>query len=143
MVNRTLACRLRIHQNFTIMKNMAKWFRITLGVFLIGYALNQFFHFLPTGYSGMPDEARKFIDAVVIYLPFLYILEIIIGLALIFNKWTAFILIVLAPLSISFLIFTYANNDISETWPALFVAAFNVILLIENRERYKPLLENK
>lgn len=62
------------------MKNIAPWLRITLGLALIIYALNQFFHFLPTGYGQMPEEAQYFIDAVYMYLPLLYLLEIVIGL---------------------------------------------------------------
>lgn len=121
--------------------NISKWLRIFLGLFLIVYALNQFLHFIPTGYTEMPEEARYFLDAVVIYLPLLYFFEIITGLFLIFNKWTSFILIVLFPLSVSFLIFTFANQDLSETWPALFVAALNIFLLFQSREKYKPLFD--
>lgn len=122
-------------------ENMAKWLRIVLGVFLIGYALNQFFHFLPTGYGKMPEDARNFIDAVVMYLPLLYAFEMLIGLLLILNKWTALILIALFPLSISFLIFMFANNDVSETWSGLVVALLNVILLYYYKDKYKTLLE--
>ena len=120
---------------------LSKWLRIFLGVFLIVYALNQFLHFLPTGYTEMPEDARNFLDAVVMYLPLLYFFEIVTGLFLVFNKWAPFILIVLFPLSVSFLIFTFANSDLSETWPALIVAVLNVILLFNEREKYKPLFE--
>ncbi len=115
--------------------------RILLGIFLIGYALNQFLHVIPSGYGEMPEDARSFIDAVAIYLPFLYGFEILIGILLIINKWTPFILIVLFPLSISFLIFTYTNKDLSETWPALIVAVINVLLLYHYQEKYKPLFD--
>ena len=121
--------------------NISRWLRIFLGLFLIVYALNQFLHFFPTGYSEMPEDAQDFLDAVVMYLPLLYVFEIVTGLLLIFNKWSAFILIVLFPLSVSFLIFTFANQDLSETWPALIVAALNVTLLVSSRGRYKPLFE--
>jgi hypothetical protein len=119
--------------------DLSKWGRIFLGIFLIIYAFNQFLHFLPTSYGQMPEDARNFLDAVVMYLPILYIFEIIIGLFLIFNKWTAFILIVLFPLSVSFLIFMFANGELAITWPALVVATLNVILIVNNRERYKTL----
>jgi putative oxidoreductase len=121
--------------------NISNWSRIALGAFLILYAINQFFHFVPMSYSEMPDEAENFLDSVVTYLPLLYIFEIIIGLFLIFNKWTSFILIVLFPLSVSFLIFTYANSDLGETWPAFFVAALNCFLLFNGREKYKLLFD--
>lgn len=122
-------------------EKIAKWLRIGLGVFLVGYALNQFFHFLPTSYGKMPEDARNFIDAVVMYLPLLYAFEILIGLLLIFNKWTSLILIVLFPLSISFLIFMFANQDISETWSGLIVALLNVILLYNHKDDYRILLK--
>jgi len=118
---------------------MSKSFRIFLGIFMIAYALNQFLHFFPTSYGEMPEDARNFIDGVVVYLPFLYMFEIIIGMFLILNKWAAFIQIVLFPLSVSFLIFTFANQDIRETWPALIVAAINILLILNDREKYKSL----
>lgn len=121
--------------------NISKWLRIFLGLFLIVYALNQFLHFIPSGYTEMPDEARDFLDAVVMYLPLLYFFEIITGLFLLFNKWTSFILIVLFPLSVSFLIFSFANQDLSETWPALIVAGLNITLLFHSREKYRPLFQ--
>jgi len=120
-------------------ENTSKWLRIILGIFLIIYALNQFFHFFPTSYGQMPESAKDFIDAVAIYLPALYVFEIGIGLFLIADRWTAFILIVLFPLSVAFMIFMFANGEISETWPALFVATLNVILLVNDREKYKSL----
>ena len=119
--------------------NAFKWARIILGLFLIIYALNQFLHFLPTSYGQMPEDSKYFIDAVAMYLPYLYIFEIFIGLLLIINKWTPFIDIVLFPLSVSFLIFNMTNNDISKFWPAIVVAFLNIILLINNSKKYKPL----
>jgi uncharacterized membrane protein YphA (DoxX/SURF4 family) len=124
------------------MKNkisIVKWARIYLGLFLIIYGLNQFFHFIPSTYGDMPETAREFIDSAVIYLPYLYVLEIIIGLFLIFNKWSAFIYIVLFPLTVSFLIFTFTNKDFADMWPALMVAFLNVYLLFSAKEKYKPL----
>jgi uncharacterized membrane protein YphA (DoxX/SURF4 family) len=113
--------------------------RILLGVFLVLYGLNQFFHFLPTSYGAMPEDARDFIDGVAIFLPYLYIFEIIVGILLIFNFWTAFILIVLFPLSVSFLIFHFSNSDPGMMWPAIIVAGLNIYLLLTEREKYQPL----
>jgi uncharacterized membrane protein YphA (DoxX/SURF4 family) len=115
--------------------------RISLGLFLILYALNRFFHFLPSSYGAMPEVTEDFLDAVAAYLPALYIFEIIIGLFLIFNKWTAFILIVLAPLSIAFLIFSISNGEFSKAWPAFVVGIINAILLIRRWDTYKPLFK--
>lgn len=119
--------------------NAFKWARIILGLFLITYALNQFLHFLPTSYGQMPEDSMYFIDAIAMYLPYLYIFEIFIGLLLVINKWTPFIIIVLFPLSVSFLIFNMTNNDISKFWPAIVVAFLNIMLVIDNSKKYKPL----
>lgn len=119
--------------------NVIKWSRILLGLFLVVYALNQFLHFFPTSYGEMPEDARDFIDGVAVYLPFLYIFEIIIGLLLIFNKWVPLVLLVLFPLSISFLIFHFSNSDILKMWPALIVAGLNILLILNEKEKYQPL----
>lgn len=122
-------------------QSLKTWLRILLGVFLIAYALNQYFHFLPTSYGKMPDDAMMFIDAVVVYLPILYIFEIILGLLLIFNKWTSFLLIVLFPLSIAFLIFSISNQDLADALPAVIVAILNFVLMLFEREKYEPLFK--
>ena len=116
-----------------------KILRIVLGLFLILYGLNKFFHVVPTGFSEMPENARDFIDGVAVYLPYLYIFEILIGLLLVLNVWTPLILIVLAPLSVSFMIFVIANGDPSEVGPAVIVAVLNLILLLGESDKYKTL----
>lgn len=116
-----------------------KVLRTILGLFLILYSLNKFFHFVPASFGEMPDHTMDFLDAVAAYLPALYIFEIIIGLFLIFNKWTPFILITLFPLTISFLIFSISNGSLVKAWPAIFVGLINVILIIRRKEHYKPL----
>lgn len=122
-----------------IQKNLAHWLRIGLGAFLVVYGLNRFLHFFPTSYGTMPEEAQQFLDSVMFYLPYLYAFEILVGLLLIFNKWTPFILIVLFPLSVSFLMFSIINNDFQELWPAVIVAGLNIVLLVNNKEKYKVL----
>lgn len=119
-----------------------KTLRIALGLFLVLYALNKFFQFLPTSYGAMPAHTQDFLDAVATYLPALYIFEIIIGLFLVFNKWTPMILIVLFPLSITFLIFSFSNGSLVKAWPALVVALLNVALIINRSEQYKPLFKS-
>ncbi len=123
---------------------------IVLGLFLILYAANQFLHVLPTSYGNMPEFTQSYLDAVASFLPALYIFEIIIGLLLVLNKWRPLILIILAPLTINFLIFNFTNlildfpNDslaanLGKIWPAALVAILNVILLYQYQDKYKPL----
>ncbi|MFC0874951.1 DoxX family membrane protein [Saccharicrinis sp. FJH2] len=115
--------------------------RVVLGVFMVAYALNKFFHFIPNSYGDMPQNTQAFLDAVVMYLPYLYMFEILVGALLILNKWTLAILIALFPLSVAFMMFSILNSDLKEMWPAIFVALLNVILLFSNWERLKPLFD--
>ncbi len=112
-----------------------------LGVYLIIYALNQFFHFMPTSYGQMPKFTQDYLDAILPFLPALYIFEILVGIVLIMHKWVPFIALVLAPLSINFLIFNFANggwNIIS----AAFVALMNLVMIYQYRDSYKPLFRS-
>lgn len=118
-----------------------RFLRIFLGVFLIVYALNKFFHFIPSSYGAMGEDAQSFIDAVAGYLPYLYVFEIIVGLFLILNKWKTIIYLVLAPLSIAFLMFSLINGDVKELWPALLVAIINIVLILSRKEKYKELFD--
>ncbi len=111
---------------------------IVLGAYLIIYAANQFLHFMPSGYGKMPEFTKDYLDAVLPFLPALYIFEIILGIAFITNKWVPFLVILLAPLSINFLIFNFANggwNIVS----AAFVAVLNLVLIYQYRDLYRPL----
>lgn len=125
---------------------------IILGLFLIIYAANQFLHVLPTSYGDMPEFTQSYLDATAPFLPALYIFEIIIGLMLLINRWRPFILIVLAPLTINFLIFNMTNlildfstdfitENLARIWPAALVAFLNIILIFQYRDKYKPLFK--
>ena len=125
------------------MKNMnsTRVVSILLGLFLIVYALNQFLHFFPMSYGQMPDFTRNFLDATLPYLPILYIFEIVLGLLFIFNKWEPFLVIVLAPLSIAFLIFNLSNGGMN-ILSAAFVALLNLVLAWQYRKKYYPLFRD-
>jgi len=118
-----------------------KFLRILLGLFLIAYALNKFLHIVPNSYGAMPAVAQDFLDSVAMYLPILYIFEILIGLFLVFNKWKTFIYIVLFPLSIAFLMFGIINQNVVQLLPALFVAVVNGILILSRKEKYRVLFD--
>ena len=126
---------------------------IILGLFLIIYAVNQFIHIFPTSLGEMPEFTQSYLDAIASFLPALYVFEIIIGLLLVFNKWNPFVALVLAPLTINFLIFNFTNlildfpennfaGNIGKVWPAAIVAILNIILLYQYREKYIPLFKS-
>lgn len=126
---------------------------IILGLFLIVYAVNQFVHVFPTSYGNMPEFTQSYLDAIAPFLPALYIFEVIIGLLLVFNVWNPLLLIILAPLTVNFLIFNVTNlvvdiavgsasAKIGIIWPAALVAILNIILILQYRNKYKPLLQS-
>jgi len=125
---------------------------IILGLFLIIYAANQFLHIFPTSYGDMPEFTQSYLDATAPFLPALYVFEIIIGLLLVINRWRPFILIVLAPLTVNFLIFNITNlildssavtltENLARIWPAALVAILNIILIFQYRDKFKPLFK--
>ena len=120
---------------------ITKWERLILGIFLFVYGLNQFVHFIPLESESNTSEARIFLDAVRVYLPYLYVFEMLIGVLLVLDRWTSFVLVVLFPLSISFLIFNLPNQNMTNSVPALIVSSLNIYLMVSRKERYAPLFD--
>ena len=120
---------------------ITKWERLILGIFLFVYGLNQFVHFIPLESESNTSEARIFLDAVRVYLPYLYVFEMLIGVLLVLDRWTSFVLVVLFPLSISFLIFNFTNQNMTNSVPALIVSSLNIYLMISRKEIYAPLFD--
>ncbi len=117
------------------------WVRKSLGLFLILYALNQFLHILPTSYGAMPDISQQFLDSIIMYLPYLYFFELFVGVMLFMNFWSSLVLLVLFPLSASFLFFNFVNGDLEMMMPAIVVAFLNFYLLIKRWNKYQLLLD--
>jgi hypothetical protein len=65
-------------------------------------------------------------------------LEVIIGAMLISKKWTAFALILLAPISINILLF-HLFLDLPGLSVALLIAVLNGVLIYKLWPQYKPL----
>ena len=89
------------------------------------------------------NNKKNFTDfiRVLLGLFLIFYLEIIIGLFLIFKKWFGFILIVLFPLSVAFLIFNFSNVELNFLWTALLVATLNIILIILEKDRFTSLFK--
>ena len=109
-------------------------------------------HIIPTSYGDMPEFTQSYLDAIATFLPALYIFEIIIGILLVFNIWNPFVVIMLAPLTVNFLIFNFTNMilafpnnnvayNIGRIWPAALVAVLNIILIFAYKDKYKPLFK--
>ena len=80
--------------------------RIVLGLALLVFGLNKFLNFIKM--FEMPPAAANFMESLettgyVFYI--VAIIEISVGLMLLFKKWVPFALVLLAPLTVNILLF--------------------------------------
>lgn len=116
-----------------------KLMRILLGAILVVFGLNKFLTFIPA--PELPESAASFINSLAstgYVMPVVGVIEIMIGLLLLFNKWVAFALVVLVPISVNILLF-HLFLDIPGISGALLVTLFNAILMYKLWPKYKPL----
>ncbi|MFI1745332.1 DoxX family membrane protein [Thalassobellus sediminis] len=113
--------------------------RILLGVFVLVFGLNKFLHFIPMG--EMPAEAGAYFGALASakVITLVAIVEIVAGLALIFNKYGALLALILMSVSVNAVLFhaTLAPEGIG---PALALLILNIIALYSYKDSYKALL---
>ncbi|MRT17672.1 DoxX protein [Vitellibacter sp. q18] len=118
-----------------------KILRIILGLGLLFFGLSKLanFSFMPTHiYTG---DAAIFIDSLSntgYILKTIGILEVLIGLLLIFDKWVSFALILLAPISVNIFLF-HVFMDTPGLILALVVIVLNAILIYKHWKVYRPL----
>ena len=116
-----------------------KILRFLLAALLIVIGLNKFLNFIPI--PEIPEGASDFMSslkATGYVLPVLGVVEIIIGLFLLFNKWVAFALLALVPISVNILLY-HLFLDIPGIGVAVLVAVINFILIYKLWPKYKPL----
>ena len=116
-----------------------KMMRILLGAILVVFGLNKFLNFIPA--PELPENAADFINSLVstgYILQVVGVVEIVIGIFLLLNKWVAFSLIVLVPISVNILLF-HLFLDIPGISGALLVTVLNGILMYKLWPKYRPL----
>lgn len=115
--------------------------RIILGLGLLFFGLSKLIHFnfMPTHiYTG---DAANFIDSLSntgYILKVVGCFEIFIGLLLLLNKWVAFALLLLAPITLNILMF-HLFMDTPGLILAIIVLVLNAILIYKHWKVYKPL----
>ena len=115
--------------------------RIFLGLVLVVFGANKFLHFIPLDTPDLNTAAGQFMNslgATGYIFPVVGVLEVIIGAMLLFKKYIAFALILLAPISINILLF-HLFLDIPGLSIALLILVFNSILIFKHWQQYKPL----
>ncbi|HKL90196.1 MAG TPA: DoxX family membrane protein [Allomuricauda sp.] len=114
--------------------------RILLGVFVLIFGLNKFLNFMPAG-GEMSEGAMTYFGALssTNTIQLVAIVEILAGLAFIFNKFGALLAIILMSVSVNAVLF-HATLDSANIGPALGLLILNIVVLIGYKDRYKDLL---
>ncbi|TDI80048.1 MAG: DoxX family protein [Bacteroidetes bacterium] len=114
--------------------------RILLALVLLVFGTNKFFHFLPDP-EGMSADAGAYFTALtsVKLLTLIAIVEILTGLALLFNKWGALMALILMSVTVNAVLF-HAMLDPGNIAAALVVFVLNLLVLYGYKDKYKQLL---
>ena len=82
--------------------------RVLLGLIYLVFGLNFFFHFLHMATPAMSKEAGAFEGGLFgagYFFPFMKIIEIISGLFLLINRYTAFFGLIIFPITLNIFLF--------------------------------------
>ena len=115
--------------------------RILLGLFVLVFGLDKFFHFMPMDYSHMSEAAMGYMGglaaAKTTYL--VAVVEIAAGLALIFNKFGALMALILMSVSINAVLF-HATLSPGDIYGAAILLVLNIAVLIGYKDKYSALM---
>ena len=114
--------------------------RILLGFFVLVFGLNKFMEFLPPP-EGMSEGAITYFGALVNSKTMILvaIVEIVAGLAFIFNKFGALLALILMSVSLNAVLF-HAVLDPGNIAGALVLLILNIAVLYGYKDRYKVLV---
>ena len=114
---------------------------LLFGLMFINSGLNKFFNYMPMP-KDMPESMLKVMNAFMEIgwlMPLVAVAEIIGGILFITNKYRALGAIIIFPITLGILL-THIVNIPSGLPIALILMAINVWVIIENREKYLPML---
>lgn len=114
--------------------------RILLGLFVLFFGANKFLNFLPP--MEMGDAAMTYFGALssTQTLTVVAIVEILAGLALIFNKFGALMSVILMSVSVNAVLF-HATLEPGAIGPALVMLVLNILMLIGYKDKYQEMLK--
>ena len=113
--------------------------RILLGLFVLFFGFNKFFHFMDMG--EMSAEAGAYFGALssAKVITLVAIVEIVAGVGLIFNKYGALLALILMSISVNAVLF-HATLEPGSIGGALALLVLNIIVLYGYKDSYKSLL---
>ena len=118
-----------------------KVIRIIFGVLLVIFGANKFFNFMP-GPQEIPEPVMNYMAALISTktLELVGIVEVVAGLAFVFNKYGGLLAIILMSVSINAVLF-HAFLGPADIAGAIVLLALNIVTLFGYREQYKPMLK--
>jgi len=115
---------------------------LLFGLMFINSGLNKFFNYMPMP-KDMPESMMKLFGAFMEIgwlIPLIAVIEIVGGVLFITNKYRALGAIMIFPIMIGVLL-THITKAPSGLPIALILFAINVWVIIENREKYMPMIK--
>lgn len=113
--------------------------RILLGLFVLVFGLNKFLHFIP--YGEMSEAGATYMGSLAATktIVLVAVVEILAGLALIFNKYGALMALVLTSVSVNAVLF-HATLEPDSIAGAMILLVLNIAVLYGYKNKYRDLL---
>ncbi|CAM4095002.1 DoxX family membrane protein [Gillisia hiemivivida] len=120
-------------------KKLTLAIRIFFGVFLLFFGLDHFFNYIP--FPEMAPEANEYFGNLLSTgaMQLVGVVEILAGLAFIFNKFGGLMALILMSVSINAVLF-HISLDPEKIWGALVLLALNITMVYFYRNQYRELL---
>jgi uncharacterized membrane protein YphA (DoxX/SURF4 family) len=114
---------------------------LLFGLMFINSGLNKFFNYMPPP-DNLPEKMMKVMEAfmtIVWLMPLIAVAEIVGGILFITNKYRALGAIIIFPVMVG-IVLTHITLAPSGLPIALVLFAINIWVIIENREKYLPMV---
>ena len=114
--------------------------RILLGLFILIFGANKFLQLLPPPELG--EAGMSYFGALTSTktMTLVAIIEILAGLALIFNKFGALMSVILMSISVNAVLF-HATLEPGGIGPSLVLLILNVLMLVGYKDKYQEILK--
>ena len=124
------------------MSNFPNIARLLLGFYFVVFGLNGFLQFIPPMPMGITaDHAFKAIFMPSYQFPLVKGLEVICGLSLLANRYTALALIILAVISVQIVLFHITYTGLQGSIIQIIFTALLVYLMFQRKDRYNGILK--
>ena len=114
--------------------------RILLGIALITFGSNNFLHFMPM--PPMSEDAQGFMAALAkagYFFPIIGIVNILVGISLLTNKFVPLMLLVLVPITLNGILF-HVKMDMPGLPMAAVIGLIHAFLIYNYSDKYMPLV---